>query len=537
MPAGLIDLQLPEASMDWSIAKRRVRAARTARWSYFALLVALAVSDSGMAQPDAAVDGQERIFRAGAAASNITPPLGEPIVGGWAPSPATHIHDELYARCLVLDDGVTRLAIAICDNVGIPREVCDAAKELIENETGIPRAQMLIAATHTHSATDAGGLSKVITAEPLRDYQKFLARRIADGVRRAINNLEPARIGWGTAALPRHVFNRRWHMRAGPELRNPFGGMDQVRMNPSRGHADLLRPAGPTDPEISFLSVQSRNHPAVGGQPAAGLAGRRVGRPIALLANYSLHYVGGVPGGHVSADYFGMFADHIGELLEGAPRGYPLDPPFVGILTNGTSGDINNIDFRAPDERHEPYEKMQIVARDVADKVFAAHEHIEFHDWVPLAAATRELTLKVRKPTPEMLEYLAGVVNRPQGAEPYHVREQIYAQRIALLKDAPDEVQVPLQTIRIGEVAIAAIPFEVFVEAGLEIKEKCPLDHAFTIELANGSYGYLPTAAQHELGGYETWLGTNYVEKEAARKIVREVLQMFEGLNRGTVRQ
>jgi hypothetical protein len=507
--------------MDFCITKARARAARIARSSAFAILVALCVCDSGPAQPDAAANAQERVLRAGAAASNVTPPLGEPIVGGWVPSPATHIHDELHARCLVLDDGATRLALAICDNVGIPREVCDAAKELIENETGIPRAQVLIAATHTHSATHAGGLSKVIAAEPLGEYQKFLARRIADGVRRAINNLEPARIGWGTASEPRHVFNRRWHMRRHPEgtreLRNPFGGVDQVRMNPSRGHADLLRPAGPTDPEIAFFSVQSRD-----------------GRPIALLANYSLHYVGGVPGGHVSADYFGVFADRVGELLTAAPRGYPLDPPFVGILTNGTSGDINNIDFRVPGERHEPYEKMRIVAHDVADKVIAAHKAIEFRDWVPLAAATRELTLQVRKPTPEMLEYLAGVVSRPEGTEPYHDREQIYAQRIALLKDAPDDVQIPLQTIRIGDVGIAAIPFEVFVEAGLEIKEKCPLDHAFTIELANGSYGYLPTAAQHELGGYETWLGTNYVEKEAATKIVREVLEMFRELERGT---
>jgi hypothetical protein len=480
------------------------------------------MSDSGMAQEVAAADGQDRVFRAGAAASNITPPLGEPIVGGWAPSPATHIHDELYARCLVLDDGATRLAIAICDNVGIPREVCDAAKELVENATGIPRAQILIAATHTHSATNAGGLSKVITAEPLRDYQKFLARRIGDGVRRAMNNLEPARIGWGTASEPRHVFNRRWHMRTGPELRNPFGGVDQVRMNPSRGHADLLRPAGPTDPEIAFLSVQARDQPAVGAR-----------RLIALLANYSLHYVGGVPDGHVSADYFGVFADRISELL--AAR--ELDPPFVGILTNGTSGDINNIDFRVPEERREPYEKMRIVAHDVAAKVYAAHKSLEFHDWVPLAAATRELRLGVRKPTPEMVQYLADVVNRPQGAAPYHAREQIYAQRIALLQGAPDDVQIPLQTFRIGEVGIAAIPFEVFVESGLEIKEKCPLDHAFTIELANGSYGYLPTAGQHELGGYETWLGTNYVEKEAATKIVRQVLEMFAELDRGTAGQ
>ena len=70
-----------------------------------------------------------RVFRAGAATANITPPLGEKIVGNWEPIPATHVHDELHARCLVLDDGQTTLAFVVCDNVGIPREVFDAARD------------------------------------------------------------------------------------------------------------------------------------------------------------------------------------------------------------------------------------------------------------------------------------------------------------------------------------------------------------------------------------------------------------------------
>jgi neutral ceramidase len=454
-------------------------------------------------------DRRDRVFRAGAATSNITPPLGQPLAGGWSAPPATHVHDELHARCLVLDDGQTRLAFAICDNLGIPREVFDAAGKMVHEETGVPEDHLLMAATHDHSATNARGTNALKPDPELSDYQKFLARRIADGIRRAINNLEPARIGWGAVDVPTQVFNRRWHMKPGTPIPNPFGGEDKVRMNPGAGNPSLLEPAGPTDPQVSFLSVQSKD-----------------GRPIALLANYSLHYVGGVGPGHVSADYFALFADRIGQLL-GADR---LDPPFVGIMSNGTSGDVNNIDFRKPGGRRPPYQKMREVADEVAQAVHRAQAKVEFRDWVPLAAARRELVLKVRKPTEEVLAYVRRVLAKPEDAKPYHIHERVYAGRVLLLHESPDEVSVPLLAFRIGELGIAAIPFEVFTESGLAIKQKSPLKPSFTIELANGSYGYLPTPRHHALGGYETWLGTNKVEIQASEKIVGAILEMFEEL-------
>ncbi len=86
------------------------------------------------------------------------------------------------------------------------------------------------------------------------------------------------------------------------------------------------------------------------------------------------------------------------------------------------------------------------------------------------------------------------------------------------------------QAFRIGELAIAAIPFETFAETGLELKDRSPFPQTFTIELANGSFGYLPTPEQHRLGGYETWLGTNFVEPEASRKIVTALVGLLQTL-------
>ena len=296
-------------------------------------------------------------------------------------------------------------------------------------------------------------------------------------------------------------------MKPGTPTPNPFGGIDKVVMNPGRGNPNILKAAGPTDPEIVFFSVQAKDS-----------------RPISLLANYSLHYVGPHAGAVISADYFGVFADRIQEML-GADR---VAPPFVGILSNGTSGDINNINWlKKPERTWPPYTKMTQVATLIAQAVYHAHREIEFHDWIGLEARQRELTLTVRKPTEEQLDYARRILEKPEDAPQHHRRERVYAKRMLDLKKSPDEITIVLQTFRIGELGVCAIPFEVFVEIGLELKQKSPFDRTFTISHANGSHGYLPTAEQHKLGGYETWLGTNRVEFHAADKIVKTLLSML----------
>src|SRR6266540_3873038 len=146
------------------------------------LLVALAfvmVLSAADQQPQ--TSAAPRSFRAGAATSNITPRLGVSLNGYFNDRIARHVHDELQARCLVLDDGKTRLAIAVCDSCMIPRELMDAAKQLIQRRADIPADHVLISATHTHTAPACVSL---LQSEAEADYAKFLVERIADGVQR-----------------------------------------------------------------------------------------------------------------------------------------------------------------------------------------------------------------------------------------------------------------------------------------------------------------------------------------------------------------
>lgn len=442
-------------------------------------------------------------FRAGAAASNITPPLGVSLNGGMQDRTATHIHDELHARALVLDNGLAKMAFVVCDSCVLPQALLNKAKHLAHGHTAIPLDQMLISATHTHSAPTS---TSVFQSETEVAYGEFLAVRIADAIRRAANNLAPAKIGWGVGREATQVFNRRWKMKEGVEMLDPFGRPDHVRMNPPAASPDLVEPAGPIDPEVGVLAVRSIE-----------------GRPIALLANYSLHYVGGTGGGDVSADYYGAFAARLAQLLGSDSA----DPPFVGIMSNGTSGNINNINFREKPETRAPYSQIRKVAELLAVEAARVAGTIEYHAWVPLAMREARLRLARRSTPRDEVARARFVLSQAKGPVLTGL-EEVYARETVLLNEYPPFVETIVQAARIGELGIAASPCETFVETGLAIKAESPLKPTFTIELANDYCGYLPTAEHHKLGGYETWRArSSFLEVDAEAKIRGKILELL----------
>jgi hypothetical protein len=461
---------------------------------------------------------EEPILRAGAATSNITPSIGAHPMARSSQPQATHVHDELHARCLVLDDGQAKLALVVCDLRHMSADVAANAKQIIQQTTGIPPQCVSVSATHTHTST--GAKLEERDGQPYYDYRGLLTRRIAEGVLRAVNQLEPARIGWGVAEEPTQVFNRRWFLLAS---RGPIYGahdnIEQVDTNP--GYRGLLRPAGPVDPQITFLSVQST-----------------AGKPISLLASYGLHYVGGVPANTISADYFAIFADRVGELL-GAERNQ--DPPFVGIMANGASGDVNNLARYSdeelakrgprPTKRYQPFEKAREVAHLCAEKVVQAHKSLEWHDHVKLSSLQRTLTFERRHPTKAEVEWAEGVKAgkiKPMSTGRYSTYNTVLAYASP---EMPPTIDVVVQTHRIGNLAVAAMPFEVFAEIGLELKQRSPIQPLMNISFANGSHGYLPTPEQHRLGGYETWIGVNKVQLDASVKMVDALVEMLRELS------
>lgn len=447
---------------------------------------------------------QQKRLRAGAAAVDITPrKLPVIINGGVAERTADRVVDPLHARCLVLHDGAVQIALAVVDSCMMPRGLLDEAKRRAQAATGIPAERMLISATHTHSAPAVAG---VLGSDVEQHEARLLPGRIAQAIASAQENLAPARIGWAVGKDPKNVFCRRYLMKPGTAQTNRFSGTrnDRAQMNPGYLNPNAVKRLGPVDTDVTVLSVQTPQ-----------------GRPLALLANYSTHYAGSPP---VSADYFGVFCRRMKGLL----RAEDVSPPFVAMLSNGTSGDANCCDF---DHAQRKFDRFT-VAEDVAQVAWEASRGITYHDWLPVVMREKLLRLQVRMPSQEEVAEARQFMQTFAGRKP-RTWEEVYARETLLLSQLPPTRELKLQAVRMGGLGITAIPNEVYGVTGLKIKRSSPLQPTFNISLANGCEGYVPPPEQFELGGYTTWRArSSCLEIQAEAKITATLLGLLRAVAR-----
>jgi len=434
-------------------------------------------------------------LRAGAAIVDVTPEQFPVLINGGMTARRGEPRD-VKARAVVLDDGRTQVALVVVDSCMLPRELLDAAKALAAERTGIPAGHMMISATHTHSAPAAMG---ALGTPPEDSYLPLLRLRLADAIATAHARRQPARVGFGSIAAAEFTALRRWILRPDRVRDDPFGN-PTVRATmhaASRDLADVTGESGPEDPELAVVSLRT---------PA--------GRPIALLANFSMHYFGG--GG--AADYFGAYCDSLERHAAGGDG-----PPPVAIMSHGCSGDIWRADYRTG-EKNESFDAF--VAGLVARTVTAIDAIAEHRD-ADLAMAERRLRLAYRQPDVQRLQWARGIAAALDGRLPT-TQPEIYALEQIMLHEAGG-TEVVVQAVRIGDIAIATTPNETYALTGLKLKRLSPAAHTMVVELANGGDGYIPPPEQHALGGYNTWAArTAGLEVQAEPKIVEACLQLLE---------
>lgn len=443
------------------------------------------------------VDSDSAQLLAGVSQIDVTPTLGTIINGEFTNRYAQSISDPLFVKSLVFKKGKELFGFVVVDNTAMRHDFIEDVKKRIYEKTGVTRGQILISCTHTHTA---GSVADLLLGHVDIEYTEKLKNGIVKGFVEALAKFQPVEIGVGRVDVPEHVVCRRYIMKEGyAKAVNPITGQREKVKTNARDVSEIVSRTSTPDPELSFLVVKTLT-----------------GKYLSVLANYSLHYVGDFDENTISADYFGKFADYLKQKLN-------PDGEFVGIMSNGTSGDVNIWDFLEPNRYPtEPHAKSKLIAEDLANKLLAKLKSVKFQKDVELTYAYDDLNVATEKPSKNDLEAAEKILKETNFSSISTDKEQIkriYAREQLLLADYPDTVTFPIQTIKLGPYVIGALGGEIFAETGRKIKQDNP-NYLFTICLANDDVGYVPPKHEFQYGGYETWRNrTRFLTKNSEEKI------------------
>lgn len=443
-------------------------------------------------------------LKVGATILDITPTKFPVLVNGSMTSRSVDkVNTKINARAIVVADDEERLAIVVVDSCMLPRPLLDEVKKLTAQRTKIRADHILISATHAHSAPSS--LACLGTnADP--DYVPYLRGKLVEAIAKAEANLEPAQVGWGIGNAAEYTALRRWIKRPDRISKDPFGNLT-VRANMHAGTKwdDVTGESGPEDPDLSLISFQALD-----------------GRPIALLANFSMHYFGDRA---LSADYFGLYCNGLQKQI-GQPNVKDA-PQFVALMSHGCSGDIYRRDYKMPRDQWAVTDDIKEYSAGLIKITTDVYENIKYRKDADIEMAENRLQLNYRVPNLQLLEWAQRVVEKTGDRLP-KTSEEVYAREQIILHER-QSTEIVTQALRIGDIAITTTPNETYALTGLKLKLQSPLAKTMVIELANGGDGYIPPPEQHLLGGYNTWAARSAgLEVLAEPKIVESDLELLE---------
>jgi hypothetical protein len=427
---------------------------------------AMALQENALAGADA--------LSAGVAVADITPPVGYRMAGYFSERLSTGTRDPLHAKALVLRQGGERAALVFCDLIGVPLEVSSRARREAAEKTGIPASNILIAATHAHTGPlYFGAMREYLRARAVAqhgsdpqektDYAADLVARVVQAIAQADAGAAPVRLEAGTAEQAGLSFNRRFHMKDG-----------SVRFNPGVLNPDIVRPAGPIDPQVGIILLRD-----AAGRP-----------PRAALVNFALH-LDTVGGTQYAAD-FPFYAEQALRAEWGEN--------FVLLFGTGTCGDINHIDVSRKERA-----KTDAIGRTLADTVRGRSAALPPVDRPSLAVRSEIVRAPLQRYTPEQLAQAREDIQRVgTGRLPFLGQVEAY-KILSLALRGGETIPLEVQVFRLSpDVAIVGLPGEVFVELGLAVNRGSPFATTLVVELCNDDPAYIPTRKAFSEGSYET---------------------------------
>ena len=407
-------------------------------------------------------------LKAGVARVDITPPVGT-MMGGYRlrKAPSEGIHDPLYAKALIFEQGKQRIALVTTGLGAIGQDVVEKTEKLIENKTGIRKEAILISASHTHS----GPNTFLFPGQKINEsYLDILPGYLAGAVFWAANNMQLVKIGAGRGKIRGISFNRRIKIKDG-----------KVRLNWEKIPPGEITGRGPVDEELAIIKVETLK-----------------GKLLATLVNFTLHAaVIGPQNLLFSADWPGYATKLIEEVKKGC----------VALFTNGAEGNINHI--KNPGEWEGTFGEAQSIGNIVGREALKTLERISTVSNTRIQAKAKDIKIPLRKAPFSNLNQVKELISKKEkelrrSKSQKLERDLQYAKEILWVTEQnKSEEEITIQTLAIGDAILVGVPAEYFVEYGLEIKAESSFNHTFIVGLANGYIGYIPTLESFQEGGYE----------------------------------
>lgn len=419
-------------------------------------------------------------LKAGFSRVDITPPLGIYINGYYIDRHAEKILDPLQINCLALSCGDTKLALVAVDNMGIYKDILNPVRQYVSQETGLPAEAIFVHTTHAHTC---GAITTQHDSPIEQEYKALFRQRLAEAVKLALEDLKPAKMGFGTGIAPNIAFTRRYRMKDG-----------SVRTNPGVNNPDILEPIGTADERVHVLRFD------------------RDGGDSLVFMNFGMH-PDCVGGNQISADWPG-FARRSVELAL---------PGTKAILFNGAEGEINHVNthpkggdmnnlFLDFDDVSRGYGYSRFLGRVIAGAVLQTYDRVEFVDVDKLAYIQKTIQVPANLPKPEQMSQ-ARLYKRlhEEGRDseiPYTGMELTTvvaeAVRMCRMENGPECFDMPLTAVAIGNTAVVGIPGEPFMGVSWGLKAVPGWDLVLPVCNTNSREGYFPMQECYDEGGYET---------------------------------
>jgi hypothetical protein len=408
-------------------------------------------------------------LRAGAAAVTITPPPGIPMAGYYSLRGAQEVHDDLQAKAIVLESEGKSAGLVALDLISTPRDLVEDSRREIDKLCHLRGTDVMITATHTHTGPVVDAKSNFGgSSDRVKRYRAGLPALIARAVQQAESRLVPAKTFVARGREESIAFNRRYHMKDGT-----------VGWNPGKGNPNILKPAGPIDPDVPIVFFQSTDR-----------------KPLATYVNYAVHL------------------DNIGQPMVSADMPCTLSraladfqgPEMVTLFSAGCCGDVNHIDVHWP-EAQRGFANAARMGTILAAEVLRNWPRLTPVESTRVQVKSATVSLSLPEIAPGDVPKARAIVARLKDSTSKRPAflELVWAFKVldvAARERRPLEVEV--QVVALGnEVAWVSLPGEIFAELGLAIKQDSPFANTIIAELANGSIGYIPARRAYDQGNYE----------------------------------